>query len=144
MFTFYVHHKERHRVFSFSSFDSMDNLPDDTMPVDILDIDEGWRTNQIQQLTYDADDDASDCSTFQAFLTTLPPHKKPLLAHYELLHDNIFNTCHLMSNPKDILLVSDGGAVNHLGSFGWILGLQDGTRLAHGSGIAFGQDPHSF
>jgi hypothetical protein len=40
-----------------------------------------------------------------------------------------------------VILVSDGSAANDHGSYGWVLGLLDGTRLAHGYGIVFEHDP---
>jgi hypothetical protein len=44
----------------------------------------------------------------------------------------------------DILLVSDGGAKDEYGSYGWVLGLSDGTRLVHGFGTVYGHNPNSY
>jgi hypothetical protein len=42
------------------------------------------------------------------------------------------------------MLVTDGGALETTGSFGWIIGTKTGTRLAAGSGPVFGFDPRSY
>jgi hypothetical protein len=53
-------------------------------------------------------------------------------------------TCALITDLRDVILVSDGGAMDDHGSFGWVLGQQNGTRLAHGFGSVFGHDPRSY
>jgi hypothetical protein len=42
------------------------------------------------------------------------------------------------------MLVTDGGAAANMGTFGWIIGTNDGARLASGSGPVFGFDPRSY
>jgi hypothetical protein len=42
------------------------------------------------------------------------------------------------------MLVTDGGAAENMGTFGWIIGTTDGVRLASGSGPVFGFDPRSY
>jgi hypothetical protein len=48
------------------------------------------------------------------------------------------------SNLSNILLVTNGAAVNNMGAFGWIIGTKTGTQLATGSGPVFGFDPWSY
>ena len=43
-----------------------------------------------------------------------------------------------------MLLVTDGGADPHIGSFGWIIATKNGERLDRGCGLASGIDPRSF
>jgi hypothetical protein len=51
---------------------------------------------------------------------------------------------HVFTGSFQIIVVSDGGAVQNYGSFGWVIGHKDGRRLAQGSGSAFGFDPKSY
>jgi hypothetical protein len=43
-----------------------------------------------------------------------------------------------------VLVVTDGGATEEYGSFGWVISLKSGQRLAKGHGITFGLDPRSY
>jgi hypothetical protein len=53
------------------------------------------------------------------------------------------HTASLLLNSK-FKACSDESAVAHKGSFGWVLSLDDGTRLAYGAGLVNGHDPRSF
>jgi hypothetical protein len=83
-------------------------------------------------------------ATFSAYLNALPEHESSILTNYALLQGDAVATCALISDLQDVILVSDGGAMDNHGLFGWVLGLQNGTCLAHGFGIVFGHKPRSY
>lgn len=118
-------------------------LPDDAVPVDISDIDEGWYmftplvpTGAIQ--------DQIDCPSFSEYVQSLPDHESLLLQRVELCSESIFDVCKKLQALSEIILVSDGGAVDDYGSYGWVVGNLDGERIAKGSGSVFGNDPRSY
>ena len=108
----------------------------------MTDIDDGW---YMFDLTYILPPPIEDLVVnFREYLDALPDHEALLLKRLELLCGTVSDVCQKMKKMKDILLVSDGGAFAEYGSFGWVLCLKDGTRLAKGSGSVFGYDPKSY
>jgi hypothetical protein len=75
-------------------------------------------------------------------LALLDDWESKLLSTVTFLYDP-FNLASLleMSNFK---ACSDGSAAAYIGTYGWVLCLEDGTHLAHGSGPVDGNDPRSF
>jgi hypothetical protein len=81
-------------------------------------------------------------TTFDEFVTTLPPWERDLLQHTTLASDAYTIGVAL---EHGLRAVSDGSAwfTTH-GSFGWILSSDTGERLAVGMGPASGSKPNSF
>jgi hypothetical protein len=50
----------------------------------------------------------------------------------------------MIQDLRDLYVVSDGGAVDDHGSYGWVIGLSNGTCLAQGHGVVYGHDPCSY
>ena len=59
------------------------------------------------------------------------------------LHYDPFTISNYLS-AQPVRTCSDGSAVAFEGTYGWVLSLADGTRLAHGAGPVDGHDPRSF
>jgi hypothetical protein len=83
-------------------------------------------------------------TTFATYIEQLPTHKSLLLLDYKFLVGDAHSVCTRLTMLRDAILVTDGGAAADFGSFGWVLGLVDGTRLAQGSGVVYGHDPKSY
>lgn len=85
---------------------------------------------------------------FRPTSTSANSAKRPIseLEHlpFDTFGRDIHDVVQDMSNPDDILLVSDGGAAYKCGSYGWVLGTKAGRRIAQGSGTVFGYDPMSY
>ena len=129
-------------TFSFSIFQENDDLPFDATPVDVVDLDDCW-------LGFDTGIDSIPSPdipvlSFNEYIQTLPDHEKFLLQNHVLLHPTAFDLCDIIHTLNDVIMVSDGGAIPGSGTFGWVLGTTDGTRLAKGYGPAFGSDPKSY
>jgi hypothetical protein len=118
-------------------------VPAVTVPINISPIADGYRTARYQQEEWPSLL-SPICTTFSAHLNALPEHESSLLTNYALLQGDAVATCALITDLRDVILVSDGGARDDHGSFGWVLGLQNGTRLAHGFGSVFGHEPRSY
>ena len=142
--TFSSHRKIRLQIYRFLSEDDEDSLPDDAIPVDISDTSDGWRISTFCQEPPTAFPEPQAVHTFSEYLTTLPSHEFLLLEHHEILCGDVFDASILLGHLDNVLLVSDGGALEKFGSYGWVLGLNDGTRIAQGSGSVYGYDPKSY
>jgi hypothetical protein len=118
-------------------------LPPDAVPVDISDIDEGWYMFSPML----PDEEVSNTIAFPSFeeyISSLPDHESFLLRHVDMYGQSIYDVCQKLQTLSDIILVSDGGALDNIGSFGWVVSTTEGERLARGSGSVFGSDPRSY
>ena len=142
--TYLDHQRIRTRVFSTESIPS---APDDPkvfpVPIDIAKITDGWRISLYAQDIWPSPM-PTEPQSFLEYITTLPNHERLLLKHCDFLAGNAAAVCSKIQYLQQVILVSDGGAAADFGSFGWVLGLQDGTRLAQGSGVVYGHDPKSY
>jgi hypothetical protein len=118
-------------------------VPATPVPINICPIADGYCTTRNQQEEWPSPPQLVNL-TFSTYLNALPEHESLLLTHYALLQGYAVATCALITNLSDVILVSDGGAMDNHGLFGWVLGLQDGTRLAHANGIVYGHEPRSY
>jgi hypothetical protein len=78
------------------------------------------------------------------YLQTLPDHEKVLLQNFLFLSGDAHTTCEMIQDLQDLYMVSDGGAVDNHGSYGWVIALSNGTCLAQGHGVVYGHDPRSY
>jgi hypothetical protein len=110
-------------------------VPAISVPIDICPIEDGYPTAGYQEEEWPSPPQLVNL-TFSAYLNALPEHESSLFTHYALLQGDAVATCALITDfLRDVILVSNGGAMDDHGSFGWVLGLQNGTRLSHGYGI---------
>jgi hypothetical protein len=118
-------------------------LPSDAIPVDISDIDDGWYMFD-PMVPAPTLDQTVQFPSFREYLQELPDHQSLLLQRYEICCESIYDVCAKLQSLSGVILVSDGGALDDCGSYGWVISLSDGTRLARGSGSVFGYDPRSY
>jgi hypothetical protein len=114
-------------------------LPETACPISIQEVDFGWKVSAY----------SSYCSTllslppssFSSFCSLLDDWESRLLSTVTFLYDP-FNLASLLEMSK-FKACSDGSAVAYVGTYGWVLSLEDGTCLAFGSSPADGHDPCS-
>jgi hypothetical protein len=82
--------------------------------------------------------------TFDIFIDQQPEHIAALLPHIQWYCHDTYDFCDQASDLSHALLVTDGGAADNMGTFGWIIGTTSGTHLAAGSDPVFGFDPRSY
>ena len=105
---------------------------------------DGWRISRYNQEQLTSLSTTSHQETFFEYLQNLPPHESLLLKECETLGGGAQGICRIITSLREVILVTDGGAAADYGSFGWVLGLLNGTQLAQGSGVVFGHDPKSY
>jgi zinc-binding in reverse transcriptase/Endonuclease/Exonuclease/phosphatase family len=118
-------------------------FPTDAIPVDITDIDDGWYMFDPSPVQTSLPD-TPKILTLSEYFSTLPEHEALLLQQWEFTGGDAFDFCAGIHSLDDVILVSDGGAIEDYASFGWVIAKADGTRLAKGFGSVFGHDPRSY
>ena len=142
---FTAHSRIRFRVFSsLPSTDDIDDPETIPVPIDTFQMTDGWRIARYQQEEWRSQTSPPDAISFQEYIQNLPEHESTILEHFDLLAGNTRDVCTQIVALRDTLLVTDGGAARDYGSFGWVLGLSNGTRLAQGWGVVHGHDPKSY
>jgi hypothetical protein len=106
----------------------------------VLEVDCGWRVPYYS--SYCPTLPSLPPSSFASFCSLLEDWESQLLQTVTFLYDP-FNLVSLLESQY-FRACSDGSAVECIGSYGWVLSLEDGTQLAHGSGLVDGHDPRSF
>jgi hypothetical protein len=122
---------------------AIQNLPEDAIPGDVTDIDVGWYMFDTA-LPAPLEMNLVAFPTFAEYLQSQPEHKSLLLQRFELFAEDIFAVCEQIRVLSKIILVSDGGAINDYGSYGWVVSMQEGNKIAQGSGSVFWCNPHSY
>jgi hypothetical protein len=115
-------------------------LPETAYPVSIVEDVDGWRVLSFS--SYCPTLPSSPPSSFLSFCSLLDEWESQLLQTVTFLYDP-FNLSSLRES-QEFQACSDGSAVAFVGTYGWVLSLEDGTRLAYGSGLVDGHDPCSF
>jgi hypothetical protein len=109
-------------------------------PVDLREHEFGWTVEQYN--SYSPTGPQRPPSTFEAYCALLEEWESELLTHVHLLFTP-FQIVDMLTNDT-FVACSDGSAIEFQGTYGWVLSLHDGTRLAHGAGPVNGHDPRSF
>jgi len=138
-----IHPNLRTRIFSYDVIASVSFQPDDGIPVDVTETTSGWRIpGHLPQVLYPIPTPIAP--TFDSFIDQQPEHIAALLPRIRWYCNDVYDFCEQATDLSKILLVTDGGASDTMGTFGWIIGTLSGTRLAAGSGPVFGFDPRSY
>jgi exonuclease III len=138
-----IHPFSRTQIYSYDLSFSVQVPPDDGIPVDCSATADGWRIpGSLAVIPPTISPGLSP--TFDAYIDQQPDHIAALLPRLNWYCQDVFDFCDQAADLSAILLVTDGGAANNMGSFGWIIGTLSGTRLASGSGPVFGFDPRSY
>jgi exonuclease III len=138
-----IHPASRTRIFPYTMAASVPVQPHDGIPVDVTETTSGWRTPGIISPVTPLLPTIL-APTFDAYVDQQPEHVATLLPRIRWYCQDAYEFCTLASNLDNILLVTDGGANDAMGTFGWVIGTTSGTRLAAGSGPVFGFDPRSY
>ena len=119
------------------------SVPSDCIPIQAMAISDGWRIG----IPLDPSPEPPLVpvpQSFEAYLSTIPDHEQKHLVRWHTYGATIQELIARIPSFDEILLVSDGGAIDVYGSYGWILSDCGGNRLAHGTGPAYGHDPNSY
>jgi hypothetical protein len=133
----------RPHIFNYISLEIVNHLPDDAIPADATDITNGWRTSPITA-TIQLNNTITFHYAFASYVAGLPDHDAMLLQHVNFLGRTPHQLYLTLTQSNNLLLVSDGGADNGIGSTGWIIADSLGNRLVKGSSSVPGVDQWSY
>jgi hypothetical protein len=114
--------------------------PADGVPIDCTETSDGWRIPGVIGTPVTS----TPCilaPTFDVFIDQQPTHIAALLPRLYWHCQDVYNFCEKASDLSQIMLVTDSGAAENMGTFGWIIGTTEGLRLASGSGPVSGLIP---
>jgi hypothetical protein len=134
------HRRRRDNIFAFESTDCILVLPTTAYPVTLKEHSRGWTIDRYS--SYCPVLPSSPPTDFESYCSLLEEWETQLLSAITL-HFSPYTLAALLEQST-FKACSDGSAVANEGSFGWVLSLKDGTRLAHGAGLVDGHDPRSF
>jgi hypothetical protein len=81
---------------------------------------------------------------FRDYVDLLPGYDTMLIQRVDFQGLDIYETYDALIASSSLLLVSNGGADNSIGSTGWIVSDATGRQLVQGSGLVPGLDPRSY
>jgi exonuclease III len=138
-----VHPASHHRNFPYATAASVRVQPSDGIPVDVTETSYGWLIPGNLAFAPSIPP-TPPAPTFDDYINQQPEHIATLLPRINWYCQDAYEFCSLASDLNTIILVTDGGANDSMGTFGWVIGTTNGTRLASGSGPVFGFDPRSY
>jgi hypothetical protein len=117
-------------------------LPEDTVPIYIMDTEEGWRMSG-QLLIMKKAIRRTTPASFMKYLMTQEEH---ISQHYTQIEFDIvpIKLYELLKSPNKVLIATDGGAIPLKGLLEFIVADEEGTILAKCYGQPSGNDPLSF
>jgi hypothetical protein len=130
----------RHGIFSFTPEDRQYEVPADLIPVDATEVSDGWLVIYPNPSFY-PQEIVTFMLTFGDCVDTLPDYNAMLIQRVDFCGLDVYETHAALLSSPTLLLVSDGGADNCMGSAGWIGSDADGKRIVQGSGSVPGHDP---
>jgi hypothetical protein len=141
-FHFDCHQGNDEETFDYSKFTTTDSLPDDTVPVDVMDAPDGWRIAFYQAL----EAKKATVQTKLSFIETLMQQPEYISQYYTHIDFQTipFKLYEYLKSPRKILIATDGGAIPFKGSLGFVLADDDSTILTTCFGQPSGHDPLSF
>jgi hypothetical protein len=129
--------KPRPHIFNYIPLEIVNHLTDDVIPVNATDSTSGWQSSPITatiQFHY----------SFASYVADLPDYDAMLLQRVNFLGHTPHQLYLTLTQSNNLLLVSDGGADNGIGSTGWIITDSLGNRLVKGSSSVPGVDLRSY
>jgi hypothetical protein len=82
--------------------------------------------------------------TFAEYLQGQPEHESLLLHWFKIFAEDIYAVCEQIRVLSEIILVSNGGAIDNYSSYCWVVSTKEGIKIAQGSGSVFGCNPQSY
>jgi hypothetical protein len=142
-FHFDCHQGNDDETFSFVKNGNIDKLPDDTVPVDVIDAVDGWRISFYQALDIPTAKPVLSPTTFLSTLMQKPDYISQYYTQIDFHTVPIKIYEHLKSIRK-VFVATDGGAIPRKGSLGFVIADDEGNIMATCFGQPAGHDPLSF
>jgi hypothetical protein len=141
-FNFDCHSRNRNDKYEYIPSENTATLPDDAVPTDVMDTEEGWRVSgHLPMMTWEKK--TVQDGTLMEYLMSQEEHISQYYAQIEFLIVPM-KIYELFKSTKRVLIATDGGAIPLKGSLGFVFADEDGTILLTCFGQPSGNDPLSF
>jgi hypothetical protein len=140
--TFDCHTRNDKNTYKYVPLETNKLLPEDAVPVDVMDTNNGWRmSGQLQIINKEKTKTRKD--TFQKYIRHEEEHISQYYMQLEFLTVTI-KIYKLLKTTKKVLIATDGGAIPMKGSIGFVIADEDGNILLTCFGQQAGNNPISF
>jgi hypothetical protein len=141
-FSYDCHERNKDDTYNYTPTENLLILPDDAVPTDVMDIEQGWRlSGHLPMMTWEMK--TTHNGTFMEYLLSQEEHISQYYAQIEF-HTVPMKIYELFKSTKKALIATDGGAIPFKGSIGFVFAGEDGTILLTCYGQPSGNDPLSF
>jgi hypothetical protein len=141
--TMFVQQPVQHGAFSFTPHDCRVDVPLDSLPVDATEVSDGWRIIPPSPAFY-PHETITFSHSFRDYVDLLPDYDAMIIQRVDFQGLDIYETYDALIASSSLLLVSNGGADNSIGSTGWIVSDATGRRLVQASRLVPGLNPISY
>jgi hypothetical protein len=141
-FNYDCHSRNETETYNYTPTDNVIVLPEDAVPTDVMDIEEGWRlSGHLPLMTWEKN--TVHNGTFMEYLLSQEDH---ISQYYEQIDFFMvpMKIYELFKSTKRVLIATDGGAIPLKGSLGFVFADEEGTILLTCFGQPSGNDPLSF
>jgi hypothetical protein len=141
-FNYDCHSRNRNNKYNYTKTETIDCLPDDAVPTDVMDTEEGWRVSgHLPMMTWEEKPEQN--GTFMEYILSQEEHISQYYEQIEFLMVPM-KIYELLKSTKKVLIATDGGAIPLKGSLGFVFADEEGTILLTCFGQPSGNDPLSF
>jgi hypothetical protein len=126
--------------YDIDEYQVIPQMPQSAIPVDVEDNGVTWRVNPHHN-TWALRPTPRPSNEIHDSIQQMDEWEKQLLQGMEILVD-LETLVQQITQP--VIFASDGSVQEHRASYGWVMAITDGTRLAQCTGPAYGYRPTSF
>jgi len=141
-FYYDCHRRNSNNKYDYTTTENIDYLPEDAVPTDVMDTEEGWRVSgHLPMMTWE--EKPAQNGTFMEYILSQEEH---ISQYYEQIEFFMvpMKIYELFKSTKKVLIATDGGAIPLKGSLGFVFADEEGTILLSCFGQPSGNDPLSF
>jgi len=141
-FYYDCHIRNNKDTYEYTSSSNTTILPDDTVPTEVMDTEEGWRLCKSQPMMKKIPT-LRRKESFHEHVRSQEEHISQYYTHIEY-HTVPYKIYEIIKSTKRIIIATDGGAIPKKGSIGFVFADEDGNILLTCCGQPAGNDPLSF
>jgi hypothetical protein len=136
------HSKTEHNTYQYLPSENTPTLPEDAVPTDVMDTDQGWRISVHSPIT-ETEINEETHNKFLDYLKSQEEHIKQYYTQIEF-HTVPQRIYELFKSTNKVYIATDGGAIPLKGSIGFVFADEEGNILLTCYGQPSGNNPLSF
>jgi hypothetical protein len=141
-FYYDCHSRNNNNTYDYTTTGNTDHLPEDAVPTDVMDTEEGWRVSgHLPMMTWEKK--TVQNGTFMEYLQSQEEHISQYYEKIEFLMVPM-KIYELFKSTNKANIATDGGAIPLKGSLGFVFADEEGNIMLTCYGQPSGNDPLSF